>query len=159
MFYNDISVALKAGVEGLPGGISIADSALLREMSNLKQARQIMAIRQQIYERKMQEQKIADNEMAMKANQVAAQSKTQGDMMVINAQKEADLELAILNGKIQEKLQNDKYTMEAEINGVSDMVKQKISKQQSIDEIVKQALRNKVEFAKVEKRPDKSPKD
>ena len=155
-FYNDVSLALKAGVEGLPGGISIADSALLRELDNLKQARQIMAIRQQIYERKQREQKVLDNQMAMESNQAAAQSKMEGEIAKIEAKKQADIEVAIIQGKIQEKLQNDKFSMESEITGVTNMVKERISKQQSIDDIVKQALRNKVELAKVEKRPNKS---
>src|SRR5690606_22490539 len=67
LFYQDVSIAVKAGTEGLPGGISIADSALLRELDNLKQARQIMALRQQLYERKMQQQKMQDQQMNIEA--------------------------------------------------------------------------------------------
>jgi hypothetical protein len=147
-FYQDVSAALGAGLQGMPGGITIADSALLRELDNLKQARQIMAIRQQIYERKAQETKVQDQQMQMEANAQSAQMAADAELNTIDAQMKADMELAKLNGMIAEKLQNDKYQMEAEISGVTNMVKEKISKQVSVDEIYKQALKNLPEKTK-----------
>jgi hypothetical protein len=141
-FYNDVSRALDAGLQGIPGGISIADSALLRELDNLKQARQIMAIRQQIYERKAMEAKIQDQQMAMEANNMSAQATAEAELNRIQVQKQADLEVEVLKGKIMQQLQNEKYEMEAEISNVTNMVKERISKQVSIDEIYKQAVKN-----------------
>lgn len=151
-FYNDVSLAVKAGTEGLPGGISIADSALLRELDNLKQARQVMAIKQQLYERKVQQQKIADQEMAMKANQQAAEYKAKQELAKIEAKKLADLELAKLNGVINQALQNQKYEFEGALKNVEGMVKKQISKQQSVDEIIKQGVRNQPEDRKSERK-------
>jgi hypothetical protein len=53
-----------------------------------------------------------------------------------------------LNGKIQEYLQNSKLRLEAEIQGVSDMVEKQIKRQAGIDTIVKESIRAKAESYK-----------
>jgi hypothetical protein len=152
-FYNQLSIGLEKGT------VTHLDVAYIREIRNLKKARQILGIRIKINERKVAQMQSANNQAAMEANRVAAADKTQGKLAEIQAKAAADRENIILQGKISELLMMKEKQLDSIIKGVEQQVKKEISKQQSIDEIVKQALRNKVEALKVEKREDKSPED
>jgi len=152
-FYQDIREAVK--LDKLRG----SDSAFIREVDNLKEARRVLAIREEKYARiKAKEgQQIQANEMAK--IDAANQGKVQGKLAEINAKKEADKEMAILDGQIKEMLMAKEYGYNASINkdkGIADLAK---TKQQGTDRILTQGVKNIVEKQKVEKREDKSPED
>lgn len=152
-FYAELAIGLEKG------SITHLDSALIREVKNLKKARQILGIRVKINERKMAQMTQAANQAAMDANRVAASDKTNGRLAEIELKANKDRELTILKGKIDEFLIIKTKELEAQIADRGDQVKKQISKQASVDDIIKQVTRNQVEKLKVEKRPDKSPGD
>lgn len=158
-FYTDVSLAVQAGLTGGKGGISLADSAYLREIDNLKQARQILAIRQITYERKAREEAQMNNQMAMEANSQAAQLKMEGEMAKIDRKAQADMELKKLDYMYQAKLKEMDMVNGRQNMLIQNQSKEKVEKDKTTGEIMKQAVRNTVEKLKIEKRPDKSPED
>lgn len=152
-FYQELAIGLDKGT------LSNLDTAYIREVKNLKKARQILGLRMKENERKASQMMAANNQAAMEANRVAASDKTDGRLAEIELKAKKDRELAILQGKINELLVIKTKELEATIADKSDQVKKQIAKQTSVDEIIKQVTRNQVEKLKVEKRPDNSPKD
>lgn len=142
-FYMDISIALKEG------RIGPADSAFVREIDNLKQARQVLVNREIQYQRKLREEKMIDNQANMESNMAAAEAKLNSDMMIMDQEKKNQAELLILEGQIQEKLQNQKAEQDSILKSVEMEMKAQIAKQTSVDEIMKQGLRNIPEKQKV----------
>jgi hypothetical protein len=149
-FYGDVSIAVQAGANGLPGGISLADSAYVREIDNLKQARQMLGVKQKQFERKMQAQLERNHQMQMEGNQQSAQLKIQGEMQKLQAQAQAEQELEILKGKIQERLQAQKAQADGMIRTLDNQTKKFIAQGDQQAEIVKQSIRNIPEKQKVE---------
>jgi len=152
-FYEDVRELVKMG------SIRASDSAFVREVDNLKEARRILAIREEKYGRiKNQEIQQAKNNQ-IEINESAAQSKIRAELAKINAKKEADKELAILQGQIDEMLKAQEYGYDASISkdkGIGDLT---VKKQEGQDRIITQGMKNIVEKQKVEKREDKSPED
>lgn len=134
-FYSDVAIALQNQE------IGIADSAFIREIDNLKQARQMLAIRAKQHKRELREDAEFNNRLAMEANQAAAQSKAQFEAMKEDSKGENAQELAILQGRIQENLLRMEKSMDAEIAGVTNMVKERINRQTGLDSIVREAIR------------------
>jgi hypothetical protein len=143
-FYQDITIAVKEG------RIGPADSAFVREVDNLKMARQVLANREILYQRQVQQQKEMDIKANMQANAISAEMKQRADLAIIAAGKDAKAELMILQGRITQMLQQQKAEMEAITAKVTTEMKANIEKQKSVDEIMKQALRNIPESQKVE---------
>lgn len=152
-FYNDLAIGLENGT------ITHLDSAYIREIKNLKKARQILGIRVKINERKAMQAKAQDQQAALEANQQAAQSKMQGDIAVIERQRDIDLEKMKLQAMIDEALMTREKELDGIISGKSEQVKKEIQKGKNVAEVIKEKMRSDVELKKVEKRPDKSPKD
>jgi hypothetical protein len=142
-FYMDISIALKEG------RIGPADSAFVREIDNLKQARQVLVNREIQYQRKLREEKQIDIQANMESNMAAAEAKLNADMMILDKEKQNQYELLMLEGQIQEKLQNQKSEQDAILKSVEMEMKAQIAKQTGVDEIMKQGLRNIPEKQKV----------
>jgi hypothetical protein len=149
-FYGDVSIAVQAGANGLPGGISLADSAYVREIDNLKQARQMLGVKQKQFERKMREQLERNHQMQMEGNQQSAELKIQGEMQKLQAQSQAEQELEILKGKIQAQLQKDKAQYDNMIRTLDNQTKKFIAQGDQQAEIVKQTIRNIPEKQKVD---------
>lgn len=135
-FYVDISITLKEG------RISSADSAYVREIDNLKQARQMLAIKESIYLRRVQEEQMAAAQMQMEANQQQGEMALANKMAEIQEQGRVDMELEKLKGMIAERLQAMKADADMYKTSMGDRSKRVISKQKSNDELVKQGLRN-----------------
>jgi hypothetical protein len=145
MFYNDMSIALKEG------RISVSDSAFVREIDNLKQARQVLMNRETQYQRQQIQAKQMDIQANMQANMQSAEAKMQADMMKIQAETAAKSELIKLQGMIDQALQQEKSQQDALTKGVEMEMKKLISKQQGVDGILKQAMKNSVDKMKVER--------
>lgn len=138
-FYGDVAIALQNQ------DISLADSVFLREIDNLKQARQIMVIRANQYKREKREEAQFNNDLAIQSNQAAAQTKSQSDAQKEQIKGQEERELEMLKGRIQDHLQRSKIQMEAEVNGVSDQVKERMKKQEGMDSIIKESMRSRAE--------------
>lgn len=136
LWYQDISIALKEG------RISAADSAYVREITNMKQARQILALRENMYQRRVRQEAQDAAQLQMQANEQQAIMSLEAERAKIQEQLAADKELAILNGKIQQMLQQEKIQGTLTQTSITEQSKRNISKQKSSDEIVKQAVRN-----------------
>lgn len=149
-FYQDVTIAIQAGANGLPGGISLADSAYVREIDNLKQARQMLGVKQKQFERKMQAQLERNHQMQMEGNQQQAQLKLEGEMQNMKMQAQLDRELEILKGQIQERLQAQKRMDDRVLKSLDNQTKRFIAQGDQQAEIVKQSVRNIPEKQKVD---------
>lgn len=152
-FYVDVQIALK------DQRIGPADSAFVREIDNLKQARQVLANREVLWQKRQMKEKQMDIQANVEAQQMSAEQTHTFKLREIEAEKQAKKELAALQGQIDQLLQNQKAEQDAIINNSTNQMKLQISKQTGADDIMKQAVRNTVEKLKVEKREDKSPED
>lgn len=135
-YQNDLMIALQNGQ------ITASDSAFIRNIDNLKQAREVLAIREQINKREMAQAEAANQQSALDANTQATQGKMQADMAVQQQDHENKKELILLQGKVDEYLLNTEKELEGHIKGVQDSVKVMIAKQQGVDAIMKSAVQN-----------------
>lgn len=135
-FYTDVREALIAGKIGL------SDSMYLREIDNLKQARQVMIAREAAFKRETIKEKQMDIEANMMANKQSAQMKAQADQDKLDFEYKQKKELAVLEGKIQSQLQKEKAQQDALLKSIEKQMKETIEKQRGMDDIMKQALRN-----------------
>lgn len=143
-FYVDVQIALKNGT------IGSADSAFVREIDNLKMARQVLANREAMYKRQLIKEKQMDIQANMESNMQAIQMKEQADARKIQLEKDAKAELIVLQGKIDQQLQNEKSQQESSIRGFEAQMKQQVEKQKGIDEIMKQGVKNIPEQVKAD---------
>lgn len=135
-FYMDVQIALKNGT------IGSADSAFVREIDNLKMARQVLGNREAMYKRQLIKEKQMDIQANQESNAQSIMMKEQADARKIQLEKDAKAELIALQGKIDLALQNEKSQQEASIRGFEAQMKQQIEKQHGIDEIMKQGVKN-----------------
>lgn len=135
-FYMDVSIALKEG------RLAVSDSAYLREIDNLKQARQVMAIREQIFERKTREMAQQQMQMQMQMNSQSAAEALQGDIARMQEQARLDGMLIELEGRIKSQLQGEKEQWTSINKRMEHQNKRSVAKQTSDGEIIKQGLRN-----------------
>lgn len=139
--------------------ISVSDFTYLMEIDNLKQGRQMMAVKEKQYRRqKMQEAKF-NNDLAIESNSAAAQTKLQGEIAKEQEKSRGLAQLEVLKGQIQERIMVREKELEAVIAGLDNQMKEKVKKQEGIDRIIQQGMKNIVEKQKVDKRADKSPND
>jgi hypothetical protein len=152
-FYQDLRLMLKEGQ------IRASDSAYVREVDNLKEARRVLAIREEKYlriKRKEQEQ-IKNDQIEMSG--AASQAKLDAEISKIKAKHESDRELKILQGQIDEMLLDAEYGYNAAKEKEKGVSALNVKQQEGKDRIITQGMKNIVESKKVEKREDKSPED
>ncbi len=135
-FYTDVREALIAGKIGL------SDSMYLREIDNLKQARQVMIAREAAFKREALKEKQMDIEANMQSNQQAAAMKAQADQAKLEAEYAQKKELALLEGQIQSNLQKEKAEQDGILKSLDKEMKETVQKQKGMDDLMKQALRN-----------------
>lgn len=147
-FYAQIAGAIEKGL------LNASDSAFLREIPDMTMARFAMATREQINEKKAAEMRQQEMQFQQQTAQEAMQMKMQMDQQA-QAQKHAnDMELAILQGKIDEALLEKEAMLKGELQGMSDVVQERIKRQAGIDSIIKESLRSKAEADKALKQHD-----
>lgn len=135
-FYMDISITLKEG------RISSADSAYVREIDNLKQARQMLGIKEKIHLRQVRQEQQALADMQMQANQAQGEQSLANEMAKIQEEGRIEAELMKLKGMIDEKILAMKSDADLYKTGLTERSKRVISKQKSTDELIKQGIRN-----------------
>jgi len=139
--------------------ISVSDFAFLIEIDNIKQGRQMMAIREKQYRRQKMQEAQTNNQMAMEANSQAATLKLQGEVAKEQEKVKGLMQLEALKGQIQERLLIREKNMDADIENGINQTKQTVKAMDGRDRIMTQAMKNIVEKQKVDKRADKSPND
>jgi hypothetical protein len=146
MFYNELSVAVEQG------RLNSSDSAFIRQIKNLKQARFIMANRERVNERKASQIRQQEQEFQMQVAQQADDNKTNREMAILDKKKQDEMELLEIKARIDDAMLTKKVMLEGEVNKVSDMVAQQIEKQKGIDTILKETIRAKSESYKSDKK-------
>lgn len=144
-FYGDMKIALQEG------RINASDSAFVRNIDNLKQARQVLVNREEQNRRLAIQEKQMDMQAQMESNAQSAEMKAQADLRKIQAETAAKAELIKLQGIIDQTLQREKSELEGLTKGMEMEVKKLISKQQGVDGVLKQAMKNSVDKMKVER--------
>lgn len=152
-FYADLRELLKAGL------IRASDSAFVREVDNLKEARRILAIREEKYARikkkELQQAKVDQIEIT----NAASEGKAKTEAAKIKLKAAADKELKIIEGEIELRKLDKQFAYDSALKGQEKEGDLVIKKQEGKDRIMTQGLKNITEKMKVEKREDKSPED
>jgi hypothetical protein len=125
--------------------ISVSDSAFLREIDNLKQARIMMGIRHKQHQREVREEAKFMNDLAIESNTAAAKAKAEFESNKETAKGENARELEMLKGKIQEKLLIMEKQMDSEISAVENQSKERIKSNEGRDSMIKEAMRSRAE--------------
>jgi len=139
MFYGEVSMAVQEG------RLNSSDSAFIRQVRNLKQARFIMANRERVNERKAAEMKQQDQQFQLQAGEQANQAKLQLEMQILQTKQENEKELMAIQARIDDAMMTKQAMLDGEIQKVSEAVKQQIAKQQGIDSVIKEAMRSRAE--------------
>lgn len=135
-FYLDLQIELKEG------RISAADSAFIREIDNMKQARQILGIRGEMYRRRLMEEQQRTAELQMQANSQAAAENLQGQVAIMREKAMIDANLIRLEGEIKRGLQDEKEQWASSRKREENQNKKVIAKQTSNSELLKKSIEN-----------------
>jgi hypothetical protein len=138
-FFADVSIAL-ANKE-----ISVADSAFIREINNLKQARQILVIRHNQHKRTLREEAQFANDLAIQSNTAAAEAKAKFEADKERNKIQGQMELEALKGRINLLLIQAEKDREKELIGVENMSDERIKRQEGLDSIIKESMRARAE--------------
>jgi len=149
-YQNDLRIALEQQ------RIGPSDSAFIRNIDNLKQAREMLVIRERQFERKMAELKQQDIEANMQANDQSIQRKLQADMMLEQNKSQMKGELIKLQGQIDLMLQQQKAQDEGVLKGIDGMNKKRIADSQNSATIIKEGIRSNADkFATLSRAKEK----
>lgn len=136
-----------------------SDKAFLYNIDNLKEAREYLAIREEQAERREMKKEAINQQAALEANAQAAQMKTDGNLQEIQMQGQIDKMLKVVEGQIKERLVSIENQYRAQSDRMTEQMKMMTKKQEGMDNLLKQAMKNSVDRMKIDKRPDRSPSD
>lgn len=145
LFYGELSLAVQEGK------LNSSDSAFIRQIKNLKQARFVMANRERINEKKAAEFRAQEQQFQKQMADDNMAGKLDTEMKILEKKKEDEKELMAIQAQIDDAMLTKKVMLEGEVNKVSEMVRQQIEKQKGIDTILKESMRTKGEFYKADK--------
>lgn len=135
-FYVDLQIMLK------DGRIGASDSAYIREIDNLKQARQILSIREQRFLRQAREDAQMNMQLQMQANSQAAADKMEAELLIMREQAAIDERLLRVEGEIKRTLQSEKEQWTSTTKRMEGQNKRLIAKQTSNLEVLKKSVEN-----------------
>lgn len=144
-FYGEVREAMANKM------INASDSAFIRDLRNLKEARLVLAQREKENERKAMQFQDQERKFQMDIAGQQIQMKEGAEERARQADKAITQENMMLEARIQDALLIKKAMLDGELQGVSNMVEQQIKKQQGIDTIIKEAMRSKADNFKTEK--------
>jgi hypothetical protein len=152
-FYQQMIISLENQM------IQSSDVAMILEMTSIREARQMLAVKELKYEKKRAKMAKAAEESQIRISQAASEGRTMENVTKIREKGSIDKEIALLQGMINEKLkQMEIDSMDTKENKRGETAREVASKAAQ-SKVLSQALRNQVERIKVDKRPDKSPQD
>lgn len=149
-FFGDITIALK------DGRIAPSDSAYLRQMTNLKDAREMLAIREEQFKRELAQEAFRNNELMKDANAESAQMKLEAKLAEIREKGRVDQESKILEAKIKEAQAAKQFEYDSILAGIKQQVDKDIADREVTGEIMKQAIRNIPEKMKVAQKTEET---
>jgi hypothetical protein len=135
-FYLDVRIMLEQG------RIGASDSAFIRNIDNLKQAREILGIREQQYERKVMQAKERDIQANMEANERSLERAEMADLRLIQEEGRVKAELLQLEGQIKSHLQKEKSNQDGVLKGIEGMTKKYISDRTTQVTVIKEGIRS-----------------
>jgi hypothetical protein len=146
MFYQEVALAVQEG------RLNSSDSAFIRMVKNLKQARFIMANRERVNERKAAEMRQQEQKFQMQVGEEADKRKMDMEMAILEKKKNDERELMEIQAMIDDAKMKQQAAIDAELQNVSETTKQLIAKQQGIDTVLKETIRLKGENYKSDKK-------
>lgn len=138
-FYMDLREAVKEG------RLNTSDSTFIRQVNNLKMARQIMANRELINEKKASAIRQEEREFQLKMANAAGQDKLAMEMQLLDKKKRDDLELIKVQAMIDDALLTKELSIKASQQSATDTMKHRIEKEKNIATIIKEATRASAE--------------
>lgn len=129
------------------GHLNSSDSAFIREIDNLKMARQVMANREAINEKKNAQMLQDERKFQMDIAKQTTEGKAQAELAILNQKKNDEMELMQIQARI------DAAMMERELmlKGMNEVqikqIEERIKKQAGIDTIIKEAMRSQSDQA------------
>jgi hypothetical protein len=138
-FFEDLRKGLDKGI------ITHLDSAYIREVKNLKKARQILGQRIKVNERKAAQAAQQNNQMAMDANKAATQEKFMADREVAILTDKMENARMERQAQIDQALIDRKAEHDARLMASTDKAKKDIARQKSTDELIKEAGKNQTQ--------------
>lgn len=141
-FYLEVGEAVKVG------RLNASDSAFIRELRNLTEARYVMAIREQINEDKAMKIRAQDQQFQKEMAAGASKAALQADMALQGNEGQVTMEIMKLQAQIDQLKMQQQAQFDHELNAVTSTVKSQVEKQKGIDTILKEALRSKSEDTK-----------
>jgi len=145
-FYGELAASVQEGK------LNSSDSAFIRMVKNLKQARFIMANRERINEKKAAAFRAQEQQFQMQVGADADKRKLEMEMAILDKKKEDEKELKAIQAQIDDAMMMKQAMIDAEMNKVTETVRTQIEKQKGIDTILKEAMRYKGEVYKSDKK-------
>lgn len=143
-FYMEVAAAVQAN----PPRLNASDSAFIREVRNLTEARYIMAIREQINEDKMMKIRAQDQQFQKEMAMGASKASLQAEMALQGNEGQVTMEIMKLQAQIDAIKQQQQAQFDHELNAVTGTVKSQSERQKGIDSVLKEAMRSKSEDTK-----------
>lgn len=138
-FYGDLGRSAEKGL------INSSDIAFIKQISNLKIARQVLANREMINEKKAAAMRQQDRDFQMDIAKTTSEDKVRAEMAMLDQKKKNDFELAEMKAKIDEYLLDKKISADRELQSVQDLTKTRIAKETNLASILKEAQRSQSE--------------
>lgn len=145
-FYLDLQDSRKTGK------INASDSAFIREIDNLKVARQVLANRERINEAKAAKMIQEEREFQMKIAKAAGEEKVKLEMIAADKKMQNDRENMILQARIDEALLKQELMMKGMNERELKSIDERIKKQAGVDTIIKEFIRANAAKYEVDKK-------
>lgn len=144
-FYGEVKEAM------VEGKLNASDSAFIRNIDNMKQARFVMANRETLNEKKAMAINAQNQQFQTQSADAAAKAKLDMEMAILAKKQDDAKELIAIEAQIKSFMVEKEAQLKASSDEISHMVKENIAKQQGIDTVIKEAMRSKAEAYKADK--------
>lgn len=138
-FYGEVHQSV------LEGRLNSSDSAFIRTIKNLKMARQIMANREMINEKKATDMRAQEQQFQMQMAKATGEDKLRMQMQVQQQKHADDMELAQLTGKINDYMLQKELSMKSADMQAMTVMKSRDVKDTNRASILKEAIRSNSE--------------
>lgn len=151
--YDQVNKSLTAGL------ITFSDAVFVRRIDNLKQAEQVLIHRERKRQRELAAQKQADIEANARVQQESNQQAMQNNLALLQEEYRLKFQLEQLLMKGMQLTKEQDFMYKQILQRENNQAKLIDTRIQGNNDFVRQAQKNKVEYIKVDKRPDRSPED
>ncbi len=138
-FYGEVH----AGV--LEGRLNSSDSAFIRTIKNLKMARQIMANREMINEKKSAAIRAQEQEFQMQLAKASGEDKLKMELEIMREKHANEMELAALNGQINDMMLQKELSLKSADQQAMAVAKSRDVRDTNKTTVIKEAIRSNSE--------------